>query len=98
MADMTITFGPISEEDFATLADCFCTVSPIPKQQVKVGGVKQVDDDGKPIMEDTCTEPEHLKAFAVKCFERAMVKGYKMKVLAGNPMDEELINRVLSNL
>jgi hypothetical protein len=98
MADVEVTLGPIPEEDFAVVADCFCAASPIPQQQVEVDGVPQFDDEGKAIMENTCTVLEHVVKGMIDYVRAVSEKGYKIKVLAGSPMDSELINRVLDNL
>jgi hypothetical protein len=97
MADVDTPLGPIQEDDFAIIADCFCAASPIPQQQVEVDGELQYDEDG-PVMENTCTVLEHMVQGIIKYVIAVTEKGYYKKQKQGDPPDKELINRVLSNL
>jgi len=97
MADVTIPLGPFNEEDLTTLSVYFCTEVPIEQEQKVTDDEPVFDGKGLPVMIDKYTPIEWLALFAAGCIKRKAEKGAVKIKLSDEPVDQELINRMMSN-
>jgi hypothetical protein len=96
--DNQVTFGPFPEEDFNTAIQCFERVMPIPQIQEVIDNEPQFNEDKTPKMVGECDSIQNIKNFLALVFTRKCEKGYNQLLIDGNPMDQELIQRLKDNI